>query len=302
MPLLQIIETLAPEPDAKPNYTRAVARMHFDRYEDAESAVLEELEKSEDDFDGWMLLAQLYAEHFHDLPEAERTIRETCAQASTNDSQRSIALHKLADWQLQLASDPVGARRALGEICQTSGNAHLAHMARLRMEQLPETREEWIERRNGKRYRLPALRNDLDSAADTGPGLTRDQAAHQARLLVEKLQKDPNHPRHREELARLLAEKLDKVDAGLDQLALLLTLPDQPDEKTAEWLSLMAAWQLQFKRDEPAARAILERLIHQAPNSAAAFAAQRRLSLMDIETRMRAHRSAAAQPPNISVA
>src|SRR5262249_32354210 len=54
-----------------PIYARAVARMKFGKYSEAECEIIRELEKCEDDFEGWMLLADLYANHFNDLSEAE---------------------------------------------------------------------------------------------------------------------------------------------------------------------------------------------------------------------------------------
>jgi hypothetical protein len=301
MPLLQVAHFLTLEPVKKPTYSRAVARMHFDKYEEAEVAVIQELEKFEEDFDGWMLLAELYAVHFHDLAEADRTIRETCAHSATTDSQRSVALHKLADWHLKLANDPVAARRGLDELCRIVPNSHLAHMARARLKQLPATKEEWIEQQKARTYHLPALRSDFDpaspGAAISGPAAS--EALSRARRLAEKLHQNPNDASHREELARLLAEKIGKVDAGLEQVELLLTLPEQPEQKRAEWLALIASWRLQLKGDEPAAREVLERLIHQFPRAAQAFAAQRRLNLLDLEAKLRANTST-PKPPKIS--
>jgi hypothetical protein len=303
MPLLHITNSLMSEIVKKPTYSRAVARMHCDKYEEAEMAVIDELEKCEEDFDGWLLLAELYAVHFHDLSEAERTIRETCEHPGTTDSQRSVALHKLADWHLKFANDPVAARRDLEEICDLTAHSHLAYMARQRLNQLPATKEEWTERQKGKTYHLPALRSDFDAtppeAAPTGAA--REEAIFRAKRLSEKLHQNPNDAADREELARLLAEKLGKAEAGLEQLELLLTLPDQPGQKSAEWLALMAAWQIKFKRNETAARQILERLVREFPQSAPAFAAQRRLNLMDLEAKLRATRDSTQAPPKISL-
>ena len=99
--------------DPVPIYGRAVAKMKFGKYREAEQAIIRELEKCQTDFDGWLMLAELYATKFHDLPEAELTIRELCDDPATTPSQMAVALHRLADWQLQLRGDPVAARRAL---------------------------------------------------------------------------------------------------------------------------------------------------------------------------------------------
>lgn len=98
---------LAPPP---PTYSRAIAKMKFGKYREAELAIIGQLEQSETDFDGWMMLADLYAHQFHDVAEAEKTICELCDEPTTTVSQMSVALHRLADWQLNLR----GNRRRRG--------------------------------------------------------------------------------------------------------------------------------------------------------------------------------------------
>jgi len=120
-------------------YSRAIARMKFGKYGEAEKEIISQLEKCEDDFEGWMMLADLYANQFDDLAGAEQTILEVCDQPRTTHSQLSIALHRLADWQLKSAGDPDVARRTLQMICDRLPGTHLARMAQLRIHQLPRT-------------------------------------------------------------------------------------------------------------------------------------------------------------------
>jgi hypothetical protein len=276
-----------------PFYSRAIAKMKFGKFDEAEWEVIHELEKRADDVEGWMLLAELYATAFHDLPTAEQTIHELCAQPNVTPSQVAVALHRLADWQLKVGDDPVAARRALEEICARMPDTHLAKMARLRSSQLPTSRQELAAARRGKTFRLPGLSDPLSPAAPAGPPLTRERAATLARQWVEKLKQDPNRTEAREEFARLLAEPLAQVEQAVEQLQLLLEMPNQPEKKRAEWLGLMAVWQLQLQRDRAAAQATLERLVREHPQSPQAFVAQQRLSMMAVEERMRRAREAA---------
>lgn len=276
-----------------PIYSRAVAKMKFGKYEEAELEVIQQLEKCEDDFDGWMMLAELYANQFKDLPTARRTICETCGQPNVTGSQLSVALHRLADWELNLAEDPVAARNALEIICQRLTGTHLDKMARLRIQQLPATREELLDRRKTKTFHLPALNASLDEAANPGePALSRTDAARLANACVERLKRNPNDVSAREELARIFAEQLEKVDLALEQIELLLGMPEQPAQKAAEWLALMAAWQLRYRHDQPAAQKIMKQIVREYPQSAQAFAAERRLKLMEMEERIRQGRTA----------
>src|SRR6266702_1877462 len=155
---------------------------------------------------------------------------------------------------------------------------HLAHMAQLRIQQLPDTAEELRQQRKDHPIPLPALGDTLDE----GPGsaesaLARDEAVEMANACVEKLKRDPNHVPSREKLARLFAERLNQPDLGLEQITLLLNMPDQPEAKRAEWLSLTAAWHLKYRQDFGAGRKILERLLHEFPESPQAFAARGRI-------------------------
>jgi hypothetical protein len=292
LPIAQQVFALQPEENAAPIYTRAVVAMNFDKHVEAEAAVLEELETCEDDFNGWLLLAELYANHFNDLPGAENLIRETCSQPSITPSQFAVAFHRLADWHLKLGADPVSARGALLEICRRHPRSHLDKMARLRLDQLPGTKEELLAKSH-RPIHLAPLRRDLDeTSGPPAPTLTREEAYSSARQNIDQLKRDPDDIPARETLARLFAEELDEADLGLEQLELLLGMQNPPPGKSAEWLARMAAWQIRYKQNPAAARAILERLMRQYPQSHQAFSAQRRLNLMDMEARMRTVRPA----------
>jgi len=288
LPILQQVLALQPEQKAIPVYSRALAAMNFDKYEEAEQAVLEELESCEDDFDGWMMLAELYAFHFDDLPAAAKLVRETCEHPGTTPSQFAVACHRLADWQLKLAQDPDAARVALEEICRRHPRSHLDHMARLRINQLPPNREEWIASQSVKKIRLTTLHGPMkqSGAAPVAP-MSRQEAFTRSQQCVVRLTSYPDDAVAREELARLWAEDLGQIEMAMDQLELLLAMPGQAPAKAAEWLGLMASWHLRFPQDLSAARTAMERLARQYPHSPQALAARRRLNLMDIEAKMR---------------
>ncbi len=263
-----------------PLYSRAIGRMKLGKYADAEQEVLAELEKCADDFDGWMLLAELYASHFHDLAEAEATIRELCEQPNTSALQLSLAYHRLADWHLKLADDPAGARHALRSIIDRFPGTHAAHMAQVRIDQLPASRDALRHRKESQPIRLSALRDPLDDDTATGPVLDRRAAAHQANQWADRLRENPNDVAARERFARLLAEDLGKTELAVEQVNLLLAMPDVPPSKIAEWLALQAAWQLRHGQDREAAQRLLTRIVREFPDSPQAFPAQRRLNLL----------------------
>lgn len=272
---------------ARPTYSRAVARLKFGNYSEAEIEIIRELEKCQDDFEGWMMLAELYAKHFRDLPQADQAIRDLCAQPGTTPFQASIALNRLADWHLNLGNDPERACQALVLLCERLQGTHFARMAQQRISQLPVTRKDLIERREKKPLRLPALRFSAgdDSERETKSKLSQQDAMTVLNQQLEKLRADPDNVAARERYATVLAEELGKVEMAIEQVELLLAMPDQPEKKMVEWLGLMVVWHLNYRNDPNAARPLLKQLILEYPQTAQAFAAQRRLKLMEFDER-----------------
>jgi hypothetical protein len=259
-----------------PMYARAIARMKFGKYSEAEWEIIKELENWEDDFDGWMMLAELYANHFNNLVEAEQTVLDLCAQPTTAAPQVAVAMHRLADWHLKLAQNPDAARRALMVIRERFPGTHLAHMAQLRIDQLPASAAELREQKSSRPIPLPALGDQMDEPVSTEP-INRAQAARDANALVEQLRQNPNNITAREKLARVFTERLDKPRLGIEQLELLLGISDRSDAERAAWLGLIAAWHLKYLQDTENGRKTLERLVREYPNTIQAFAARRRL-------------------------
>lgn len=281
-------------PKVKPMYSRAIARIKRGNYSDAEQEILSQLEKAENDFDGWMMLAELHATRFNEIAEAEKVIIDLCLQNDVTPSQISVALHKLADWQINLASDPEAAKRTLKLISDRLPGTHLARMAELRRSRLPSN-EEFKQQRETRPIPLPVMPSVIpDPGAPTpttapppvdiapapnSPSLTTDPK-EKVKQLTEALTREPNNISDRERLARLLAEPLGDVAAAVEQIEVLLNVTSQPDVKRVEWLTLIAGWQLQLQHDEAAGRKTLERIVTEFPGTPQAFSAQRRLNLM----------------------
>ena len=292
-------EILRPKKPA-PMYSGAIARMKFGKYAEAEAEVIRQLEKCEDDFQGWLMLADLYANQFNDVAEAEATILEICDQPRTSPTQLSVALHRLADWHLKHNSDPDAARRALEVIVHRLPGTHLAHMAQVRASQLPYTSEELREQQEKKPVYLPALHDPLDDAnPEPVSPLSAEAAAARAKQLEARLKAHPDDISPREELARLLAGPLGKPTAAIAHIEKLMTLPESPPERIAGWLGLIAAWQIAHLHDRDAGRATLRRVINEYPGTPTAFAAQRRLLHLDTEDKVQ--KSKPPAPPRFRI-
>lgn len=277
-----------------PSYSQAIAKIKFGKYSEAEWEVIKELEQCENDFDGWMMLAELYAVHFKDFPQAEQTIIDLCEQPGITPSQASVALHRLADWCLRLQNDPVGARKCMEAISKRYPRTHLDRMAKLRRNRIPESREEWTEQTRNKTLHLPALNDDLDEPIELVETNTED-VRQRAENLAERLQRNPDNTHAREEFARALAH-LDKLSAAMDQMDLLLGMPDQPENRRAEWAGLKTAWFLKQSPGDPEGRDMLLRIIRDFPDSPQALAATRRIQRMDEQARVAKYAKPANKP------
>ena len=284
LPLLAVVHSstaLARKPKIAGQYSAAVSKLKFGKAAEAEREILKQLEELENDFDGWMLLAELYATQFKDLDAADQTVRDLCAQPDLNAGQVVTALHRLADWHLQIGEDPVAARETLEIICKAYPGTHLARMAQLRTHQLPSSRKDLLAQRHGRTLRLPGLREEAGEsqrdAASAGT-LVKD--------LVAQLNANPDDVEARERLAQAYAEGLGRHELGIEQLELLLAMADVPEGKQPRWLSQIASWQLKSQPESETGRNTLKRLITEHPHSVQAFAAQRRLLLMDVERKI----------------
>ena len=269
------------KPKKAPGYSRAVARMKFGKYAQAEAEILSQLETAENDFDGWLMLAELHATRFKELREAEQIILDLCLQPDITPSQISVALHKLADWQISVASDSEAAARSLDLISDRLPGTHLAYMAEMRRAQLPKTNAEYREQQEVRLVPLPVINGDAlqKIVTDRKDAETQDTVAL-INQLSESLTRNPQNISDREKFARLLAEPLGKVELAVEQIELLLGMGDQPDVKRVEWLTLIAGWQLQLLNDEAAAMETLAKIVSDFPSTPQAFAAQRRLNLI----------------------
>ncbi|MGZ4961986.1 MAG: tetratricopeptide repeat protein [Limisphaerales bacterium] len=292
LPVVKAAGSVTGEPARRirPTYSKAAIHVQRGKYEDAEQEVLAELEQHQDDFDGWMLLAELYANRFSDLPAAARMINETCDQPTTTISEVAVAYHRLADWYVKQENNSEAAINTLEQICRRYPNTHVDRMARLRIRNISGEEEE--KRAEPRTIHLPSLGRGIERESSVEQNV--DAAAAQARRCSEILKKNPNDTAARETFARILAEQLGKADVAIEQLQLLLDLAATDEAAQAripEWLSLISSWQLKYRNDEPSAVATMNRLVRDHSNTAQAFAAQRRLHMIEMEHRMRRHRA-----------
>ena len=282
LPVVHFTIELGDPPPPRASYDKAIGQLKRGKIQDAEWEVITQLEKSENDFDGWMLLAEMYAREYRNMEDAVRVILDVCRQPEVQQVHISVACHKLADWQLEIGNNPLGARAALELLCRKLPGTHFAYMAQQRIRQIPTSFEEFDEGKKPRRIRLPSLR-ETSEISPAQPTVSRSEAAAEANRLSEKLSADPNDIAAREKLALVLGEKLGKVQLAVEQLTLLGELPETTDEQKSKWLAQIASWEFSSDHDKGKFQSVLRRLIREFPHTSHAFAAQRRLYLLEMD-------------------
>lgn len=300
-PLVHCTINRAEKPAAVTAYGRAEGQIKFGKYEDAELEVISQLEKKENDFKGWMLLAELYATKYRRLDDAAQVIVDLCNDPTIQEIEISLACHKLADWQLEIGQNPVAARAAIELIIQRLPGTHAAQMAEARLKQMPRTRDDFLDQKKPRAIRLPSLRENAETNPHQNAPDPADKRAAtlEANRLTARLQDDPNDLNARERLAILLAERLSHVNLGIDQLRLMLKLPEVPPERAGKWLAQIAEWERHLKKNEKAFRSILAEIIRDYPQTSFAMSARRQLELLEQDAFEKANATAAATPSPI---
>src|SRR3954466_11150199 len=126
MPLVHRALYVVETPPPAPMYGAAQGKINFGKYEDAEAEVINQLEKKDNDFNGWMLLAELYATKYHRLDDAAQVVVDLCRDPAITEVEASVACNKLADWQLEIGGNPSAARAALDLLIQRAPHSHVA--------------------------------------------------------------------------------------------------------------------------------------------------------------------------------
>jgi tetratricopeptide (TPR) repeat protein len=263
----------------KPFYFIAAAKRMKGFHQEAAEEVRKQLEKFPGDFEGSLLLATILAEDLHDLPGAKATVNELLELAILTPQQIATALHTLADWQLQFGRDSQAARESLERIAQQFPDTQFAHAAEQRIARLGEVNTTRNFRENAtfevhQRERNIGLRQKTQPTPDSfDPDATTAE-------YVKQLESHPSDTITREKLAVLYAEHFQRLDLAVDQLEQLIGLPDETPKHVARWLNLLATLQINFGRDENAARNALLRIVQRFPKSAPAELAVTRLATL----------------------
>jgi tetratricopeptide (TPR) repeat protein len=275
-------------PEPRPAYSTAQARQKRGEYLEAVEEIRRQLARFPTDLEGHLLLAQIQAEDLKDLPAAELTIQQLCAQPGHAPCNIAFALYSMADWYLKIGKDREAARRSLERVIELvpesefalTAAQRIAHLGTAEMLLVPEQRKKFTVPEGIHNLGLLRARQQM-APAERDPG---EVAAE----YVKHLEEYPLDMDAREKLAILYTDHFQRLDLATDQLEQMIAQPHQPAKFVVRCLNLLADLQIRSGADYDTVKATLERIIERDPKLAAAENARTRLSLLKLELKAKA--------------
>jgi tetratricopeptide (TPR) repeat protein len=274
-------------PELRPMYSVALARQKSGHYPEAIAEVRKQLERFPNDVEGQFLLAQIQAEDLKDMPAAETTIQQFCAQPGHAPQNMVFALYSLADWHLKIDRDREAARRALERILEVYPDSEFAPGAAHRLANL-ENQDLILAQHDRHKYLVAEGVHHiglLKSSEHLRP--TSTDLEQQAAEYVKHLEQHPLDTEAREKLAIIYADHYGRLDLATDQLEQLIQEPNQPAKLVVHWLNLLADLQVRCGAVYETVKETLQRIIDRDPNLAAAEMARNRLARLKLEIKAR---------------
>jgi outer membrane protein assembly factor BamD (BamD/ComL family) len=283
-PLTNLFDGGSEPPEPKPMYSAALAKRKFNKPLEAIVATREQLAKFPNDFEGVLLLANIQVEDLNDLAGAEMTLNHFCDSPNAPDRQVVAALTQLADWHLKKAADVDAARAALQKIAARFPDTQFSLQAEQRLAHLGETEKIILAQHDRQAMAVPEGVNNiglLDSTEFLRP--QEIEPGRQAAVYVKHLEQHPHDAEVRERLAAIYARDFKRLDLATLELEQLINEPRHKPKQVANWLNLLANFQIELGADVAAVRATLEKIVTRFPDLPVAEVAQRRLARINSE-------------------
>ena len=268
----------------QPLYSTAEARRKQGRPREALYEIQQQLDRFPQDFDGQMMMAEIQADDLKELDTAETTILRLCEQPGHAPASLAAALNRLADWQLKYRLDPEAARQTLQRVLELLPDSQWAYAASQRLAHLGSP-EMLLAAHDRPPVHLARKETASEFGIEMPPPPIPESAGAEAQALVKQLEQFPEDNEAREQLAALYVRHYQRLDLAAAELEQLIAQPNAPARKIVHWLNLLADWQIEFARDEEAARQALQRIVDLFPNLAAASLASQRQSCLKLELR-----------------
>lgn len=282
-PLTSFYDGGEQEVEERPFYAIARAKQKRGRYTDAIAEVRKQLNRFPEDYEGWMFLAEIYANDLKDLEAAQECVEEILRH--TDHAARNVvfALNRAADWHLSMAADRAAAQQRLQEIIARFPDTEFAHSAEQRLAHL--TTDQMLAEQK-ERPRLIVTHHEeniglMGQVADPRPPEEDPEAA--ASRLARRLVDYPQDVEAREELAKLYADHYRRIDLAAGQVEELIAASGAGQKEITRWLNMLADFHVRVDQDQKAAEAALRRVMALFPKTAVAAQAENRIAYLGTE-------------------
>ncbi|MDB6037834.1 MAG: hypothetical protein JWM99_1675 [Verrucomicrobiales bacterium] len=270
--------------EARALYSMAYGKRKRGLHQEAIAEIQSQLEKFPGDFEGEMLLAEIYAEDLKEFPKAEEVILSTVQHEKRSPQNIAYALNRLADWHLKFHQDRDAARGVFERIVELLPDSEQAQMAAQRIAHLTPA-EMLAEQKERTPITLQHHEEHIGLLGKVADLRAPDDPAKRAQGYIKHLEQFPNDNDAREQLAIIYVEHYKRIDLAIDQLEQLIATPGQAAKAVVHWLNTIADWHIKMKGDVTAAKMTLLRIGERFPDSAAAANAEKRISFLRMETR-----------------
>lgn len=273
------------EIEERPFYSIARAKQKQGRYPEAIAEVRKQLARFPEDYEGWMLLAEIHADNLKDNLSAQDCINEIVAHGHHAQKNVAFALNRSADWHLRLAADREEARASLQRIVDLFPGTDYANRASQRIAHLTSDKM-LAEQRERPRIALVHHEENIGlqgQVADPRPPEETPEAA--AARLVAHLADYPLDADAREELAGIYAKHYQRIDLAADQFEELILSPGTSQKQIARWLNMLADWHILLRSERAAIVEVLHRIVELFPGTAVAANAKSRIAYLENELR-----------------
>jgi hypothetical protein len=235
--------------EERPFYSIARARQKQGRYPDAIAEVRKQLDRFPEDFEGWMLLADINATNLKDNGAAQDCVNEILSHEGHAPKNIAFALNCSSDWHLRLASDREEAGEALQKIMHLFPETEFAHSAAQRFAHLT-TDQMLAEQKDRPTIALPRHEEKIGLAGKVAtPELKTEAPDAAAARLVAHLDSHPMDVEAREQLAYIYAEHYHRIELAADQLEQLMAAPGVTAKQVVRWINMLADFHINLAAD-----------------------------------------------------
>lgn len=266
----------------RPLYSRAVAQRKRGNHGQAVLEVQEQLAEFPADYEGWMLLAEMYATDFQHNQHAQECVERVLGFEGLHPKNVAFALGRSADWHLALDKNRDAAAASLERVVALLPGTEHAQLARQRLARLsPDGILSGEDRRRNLHVGDYAQNIGLHTESPALASNFEEDPEQTASDLAAHLASHPHDFAAREQLAAVYADFYQRMDLAADQLEQLLATPGQPEKQQVRWLNMLCDFHVRVDGDTVKAREALLRIGELFPGGAAEAAAAKRMPFLE---------------------